>query len=527
MAVIYSKMGGPAGANLLVNPRRLSDGLGVNAVDMRRGSGDLRPIRRPVPVIADTPAVSSLLVGSTVTEGQILTFTCTLGWRTVLPAIYSISWGGGSATSGIDYVSPPSFTQGVTLISGNTEIVVPAGVQSFEIRFITVDDSLDESTEDLPLTIGGMTAIGYILDNDEPAGYYCPLDNYREVDPAGTAGFAVSNNIPGGVPLSIGRTDDMLYTGFADNGPTKHGLCWQLRTIAAPVNNINLQIQILDLAAIKANTVYFELLGGAFVQLYDEDGNLFGTQEILHSLAPTWNPHALSIPFPGFLSKVVFIQNQTAGGRPSVANVKFLCSQPPPYCPFDSFAQLEPFNIPSGFTLIEPSYGNTWEAVDYSGAVIPAYYYPQSQNGASEFGSTWVVGNPLDADKTLTITVDNPSTKKFDTVSFEADGAIRIEVWDESASLAGPPSYQFDRVYNVSATYNFWWNYTAYALAHPPLGLHGNIKRVRLSARDPANASGATLGTSIKPANIYRLKLSCSNVVAPRTDVGIMNPNAP
>lgn len=168
MAVIYSKMGGPAGANLLVNPRRLSDGLGVNAVDMRRGSGDLRPIRRPVPVIADTPAISSLLAGDTVIEGGTLVYVLTLAWPTVLPAIYSISWGGGGGTaSPDDYVAPPTFTNGVTFTGGNTQIIVPAGVSSFEIRFQTFNDLLvEDAYETLPLTIGGVSAIGNILDDE-------------------------------------------------------------------------------------------------------------------------------------------------------------------------------------------------------------------------------------------------------------------------------------------------------------------------------------------------------------------------
>ena len=45
--------------------------------------------------------------------------------------------------------------------------VLTAGVTSFAVTVPTTDDTTKESTETLPLTIGGITANGAILDNDE------------------------------------------------------------------------------------------------------------------------------------------------------------------------------------------------------------------------------------------------------------------------------------------------------------------------------------------------------------------------
>mgnify|MGYP003348141054 CR=1 FL=1 len=60
--------------------------------------------------------------------------------------------------------TPPTFSNGVTLVSGN--LIVPSGVSSFTITTPTIDDTLDESNELYNLTVGGVAATGGILDND-------------------------------------------------------------------------------------------------------------------------------------------------------------------------------------------------------------------------------------------------------------------------------------------------------------------------------------------------------------------------
>ena len=46
------------------------------------------------------------------------------------------------------------------------KITVPAGVTSFAVTVPTTDDTTKESTETVPVTIGGVSAVGSILDND-------------------------------------------------------------------------------------------------------------------------------------------------------------------------------------------------------------------------------------------------------------------------------------------------------------------------------------------------------------------------
>ena len=93
---------------------------------------------------------------------------CSTYLATVQSATYAYTVGGGTATAGSDYTNSPSFSNGVTLVGGN--LIVPAGVTSFTVSYPTLDDAVVDSaaTESLPLTIGGVTATGGIIDNDQP-----------------------------------------------------------------------------------------------------------------------------------------------------------------------------------------------------------------------------------------------------------------------------------------------------------------------------------------------------------------------
>ncbi|MGV3653644.1 MAG: Ig-like domain-containing protein, partial [Noviherbaspirillum sp.] len=69
------------------------------------------------------------------------------------------------ATAG-DY-GTPTFSNGVVL-NGDGTITVPAGVTGFTVTVPTVDDLLYETNETVPLTVGGVSASGLIVDNDNP-----------------------------------------------------------------------------------------------------------------------------------------------------------------------------------------------------------------------------------------------------------------------------------------------------------------------------------------------------------------------
>ena len=81
---------------------------------------------------------------------------------------FAYSLGGGSATGGgTDYTTPPTFSNGVTLVAGN--LIVPAGVTSFTITVPTSLDTIDERcfSETYNLSVGGVSnAVGTITDDD-------------------------------------------------------------------------------------------------------------------------------------------------------------------------------------------------------------------------------------------------------------------------------------------------------------------------------------------------------------------------
>ena len=119
----------------------------------------------------DQPSIISVEPGApgitddAVVEGNPLVFTVTLSEAPLTPATYPFALGGGSA-SPADYGSAV-FSNGVVL-NPNGTVTVPAGVTSFSVTLPTVDDALVEPTETVPLTVGGVTGTGSILDNDQP-----------------------------------------------------------------------------------------------------------------------------------------------------------------------------------------------------------------------------------------------------------------------------------------------------------------------------------------------------------------------
>jgi Ca2+-binding RTX toxin-like protein len=66
----------------------------------------------------------------------------------------------------VDYNSTTTFSNGVTLVGGN--LIVPAGVSSFTITTVTINDVLIENSENYNLSVGGVAATGTITDNDVP-----------------------------------------------------------------------------------------------------------------------------------------------------------------------------------------------------------------------------------------------------------------------------------------------------------------------------------------------------------------------
>src|SRR6185312_1760378 len=99
-------------------------------------------------------------------EGTSLVHTVTLSNASSSATTYAYTLGGGTATGGgTDYTTPPTFSNGVTLAAGI--LTVQAGVTSFTVTVPTTLDTIDEgASENYNLTIGGVTGVGTITDDD-------------------------------------------------------------------------------------------------------------------------------------------------------------------------------------------------------------------------------------------------------------------------------------------------------------------------------------------------------------------------
>ena len=116
----------------------------------------------------DAPTINSVTPNDIdVTEGDLAVFTVTLSNASSQETRFDWSLNSGSAKPGVDedYTDNVQFTNNVTLVNG--ELVVPAGVTSFEVKVPTNDDSIDEPEEDFSITVGGKDGVANIIDNDE------------------------------------------------------------------------------------------------------------------------------------------------------------------------------------------------------------------------------------------------------------------------------------------------------------------------------------------------------------------------
>ncbi|EMN7431169.1 tandem-95 repeat protein [Vibrio parahaemolyticus] len=113
------------------------------------------------------PAVQSIK-GVTVVEGDDVTFSVSLNNATDQTVKYQVDFSAdGSSTSSQDIdLSNATFTNGVKYLGGY--LIVPAGVNGFDITIPSIDDQLVESTESLVIKVGDVSGVGYIDDNDVP-----------------------------------------------------------------------------------------------------------------------------------------------------------------------------------------------------------------------------------------------------------------------------------------------------------------------------------------------------------------------
>ncbi|MFW1064699.1 tandem-95 repeat protein [Vibrio parahaemolyticus] len=148
------------------------DSFGYVAVDSESGVSDPSTVNivnemLDGNVAENGPSVQSI-TGVTVVEGDDVTFSVSLNNATDQTVKYQVDFSAeGSSTSSQDIdLSKATFTNGVKYLGGY--LIVPAGVDGFEITIPSIDDQLVESKESLVIKVGDVSGVGYIDDNDVP-----------------------------------------------------------------------------------------------------------------------------------------------------------------------------------------------------------------------------------------------------------------------------------------------------------------------------------------------------------------------
>ncbi|EJG0787154.1 tandem-95 repeat protein [Vibrio parahaemolyticus] len=148
------------------------DSFGYVAVDSGSGVSDPSTVNIVNEMldgnVAENGPVVQSITGVTVVEGDSVTFSVSLNNATDQTVKYQVDFSAeGSSTSSQDIdLSNATFTNGVKYLGGY--LIVPAGVNGFDITIPSIDDQLVESTESLVIKVGDVSGVGYIDDNDVP-----------------------------------------------------------------------------------------------------------------------------------------------------------------------------------------------------------------------------------------------------------------------------------------------------------------------------------------------------------------------
>ena len=163
-----------------------------------------------VPVDTRIPTVTSVSNASE-NEGAALIHTVTLSNASSANTSLTYTVAGNTASAG-DF-GTPTFSNGVTLVGGNLN--VPPNVSSFTITIPTINDTTDEPNETINLSVGGVAAVGTIVDNDDAPSL--SINDITVDEAAGTATFTVTLSTASGLTVTVGyNTSNGTATAGSD-----------------------------------------------------------------------------------------------------------------------------------------------------------------------------------------------------------------------------------------------------------------------------------------------------------------------
>ncbi|WP_164551187.1 immunoglobulin-like domain-containing protein [Shewanella khirikhana] len=179
-AVIGSTVTVPAGASsFLVQVATLDDTIFEGSEQYRLSATANGTGASGIATITDNdsaPVVGSI-VGNTVVEGDVNTFTVTTGNTSTTDTVLNLTLANGTAVKGADYTGNQvtvvinGVSQTVSVAAnGSFSVTLPAGQNSFQVLVQTKQDSAAEPTETYTLSSGSVTGTATIIDNDIHGG---------------------------------------------------------------------------------------------------------------------------------------------------------------------------------------------------------------------------------------------------------------------------------------------------------------------------------------------------------------------
>jgi VCBS repeat-containing protein len=350
----------------------------------------------------NAPTISSVSAATQV-EGTTLVHTVTLSNASSVATTFAYTLGGGSATGGgTDYTTPPTFSNGVTLAGGI--LSVPAGVTSFTVSVPTTLDTIDEGTsETYDLSVGGVTAVGTITDDDN-----APTISSVSAASATEATSLVhtvtlSNASSVATTYSLSLTDvtatggGVDYTSTLTNAAFSNGVTISGSTITVPAGVTSFSVTVPSTADTidEANETYTLTVGaasGTGTINDDDDAPKISSVSAATEIEGTTLVHTVTLSNAS--SSVTTFAYTLDGGSATGGGTDY--TTPPTFSNGVTLAG-GVLSVPAGVTLFTVSVPTTLDTID---------------EGASEtynlsVGGVTAVGTITDDDNAPTLSVNN------------------------------------------------------------------------------------------------------------------------
>ncbi|WP_264179201.1 retention module-containing protein [Ferribacterium limneticum] len=476
------------------------------------------------------PTISSVTAAS-ITEGGDLAHTVTLSNASSTATSYSFSLGGTTATAGTDFVTTPSFSDGVSYDSSTGQISVPAGVTSFTVSYATSPDNIDEADETTALSIGGVTAVGTIIDDDGVPTITSvddPLDagiNSVTVSEGNAAVFTVSlsNASSSATSYTLVLADGSAHLGsdytnalsFSD-GVTYNSGTGQI-SVPAGVTSFTVSVPTVSDSTSEATENLSLTIGG-----------VVGTGTIIdNDAAPTISSvTAASITEGGDLAHTVTLSNASStatsysfslGGTTATAGTDFVTT--PSFSDGVSYdSSTGQISVPAGVTSFTVSYATSPDNIDEA-----------DETTALSIGGVTAVGTIIDDDSTPVATVDtNSMLEDAGTVNgnvllndTDADGDTLTvtQFVFEGVTVAAGTSHTVAGVGELSIGTNGSYSFT-------PATHYSGVPSIVYTITDGANTASAPLEITVTAVKDAPILIVDSNTVVGTSTTPVSLPTA-